>query len=738
MTTVRQNKSQFLYWFFLGLLFQTSIIYGQNKSISKKEKTAFQTSSKWLPEIDIRADIAIVYGVNGNPSDHNKVETFEERAKSWEDRGYNTHFMTGIAWGSYQDYFLGKWDGVNHLGEGQVQQNGDTIWHGRNVPYIVPSTPFTNYIKEKVIERVIDAGITSIYLEEPEFWARGGYSSAFKKAWQDYYGFAWRPQHESPENTWLANKLKYNLYFNILKEVSAYAKAYGKQKGFDVKVYVPTHSLVNYSSWSIVSPEASLASLPGIDGYIAQVWTGTSREPTYFNGLKKERTFENAFLEYGSMVSMTAPTGRKMFFLTDPIEDRRKTWEDYKQNYQATFAAKLLYPSVANYEVMPWPERIYTAPYEVAGSNKKILIPKSYSTQMQVMINALNQMPVSENNVSGSSGIGVLMGNSLMFQRLPTHDGYDDPQFSNFYGQTLPLLKRGVPVETVHMENLGYSETLSNIKVLVVSYSNMKPNSPIVHQQLAEWVKKGGVLIYVGKDQDPYQKVMEWWNTDGKKYNAPSEHLFELLNINPIEQGKFKVDKGSVFIIRKDPKEFVLEAHGDQKYLNVVTQAYEQEAKAGKLKLKNNFFLQRGPYQIISVLDENITKTSYQSKGPVMDLFAPNLPILSEKNTLPGSQSFLYDLSYIKNTNQPQVLASASRIYKEENTKNGYAFNAKSPENTINSMRVLIPKEPRRIEILNSKNQGTISFEKTWDSASKTLWLQFDNSPDGIKVNIEW
>ena len=36
-------------------------------------------------------------------------------------------------------------------------------------------------MKEKQIKRVIDAGITDIYLEEPEFWMRGGYSNAFKE-----------------------------------------------------------------------------------------------------------------------------------------------------------------------------------------------------------------------------------------------------------------------------------------------------------------------------------------------------------------------------------------------------------------------------------------------------------------------------------------------------------------------------------------------------------------------------
>ncbi len=293
------------------------------------EKTTFQTSNPWKPVTDVRADVAIVYSVKDH---HGKGDiTFEKRVQSWRDKGYKTHFMTGIAWGEYQDYFTGAWDGQKHLDEGQVTQKGDTIWHGRMVPYIVPSMNFIKYMKESVIKRVIDAGIDAIYLEEPEFWARSGYSTAFKKEWKAYYGFDWRPQHESPENTYLANKLKYHLYYRALNEVFTYAKEYGKSKGMTVRCYVPTHSLVNYSQWMIVSPEASLASLPCVDGYIAQVWTGTSREPNYFNGQAKERVFETAFLEYGSMESMTAPTGRKMFFLTDPIEDWPRDWADYKR-----------------------------------------------------------------------------------------------------------------------------------------------------------------------------------------------------------------------------------------------------------------------------------------------------------------------------------------------------------------------------------------------------------------------
>lgn len=138
---------------------------------------------------------------------------------------------------------------------------------------------------------------------------------------------------------------------------------------------MPTHSLINYTSWQIVSPEASLASLDCVDGYIAQVWTGTAREPNFYNGVQKERVFENAFLEYGCMKSMTAPLNRKMYFLTDPIEDRAKDWLDYKINYQATFAAQLMYPMVDTYEVMPWPDRIYQGLYRIAEQIRKNAFP---------------------------------------------------------------------------------------------------------------------------------------------------------------------------------------------------------------------------------------------------------------------------------------------------------------------------------------------------------------------------
>ncbi len=694
------------------------------KQVAQREQTTFQTAGHWKPATDIRSDLVMVYGANDRPR-----ETFSQRVQSWRDRGYTTHFMTGIAWGEYQDYFTGRWDGQWHLDEGQKQMNGDTIWHGHLIPYIVPTHNYLKYFKERHIKPVIDAGISSIFLEEPEFWARSGYSEAFKREWQEYYGFAWRPQHESAENTYLSNKLKYHLYYRALDETFTYAKQYGQQQGMEVRCYVPTHSLLNYAQWQIVSPEASLASMKNCDGYIAQVWTGTSREPNFFDGRMKERTFETAFLEYGCMYSMVAPTNRRVYFLTDPIEDRAKDWQDYRRNYQATFTAQLLYPGNNFYEVMPWPDRIYEGHYRKSlDSNERIRIPRFYSTQMQVMINTLNDMPVSDNQLSGTQGVGILMSNSLMFQRSPRPvEGYDDPQLSNFYGLALPLLKRGVPVGIVHLENTGYADTWKGVRVLLMSYSNQKPMTAAENEHLAHWVARGGHLIYAARDNDPFQHVLEWWNQGTMNYQAPADHLFELMGIPPAApEGTYHYGRGSVQIIRRDPKEFVMQQQGDAPLLTAVGNVLKD------ISFKNHFRLTRGAYELAAVLDEDVVSNEPLTlQGCFIDLFDPQLPVVRQKTVRPGEQAFLYNIEKVRKQRRPQVLAAASRQSEEQVSAHSYAFTAKSPAETTNVMRILLPSEPKRVTV-------SADSENHWDEDSHTLFLTFENQPDGVRVEIDF
>lgn len=689
-------------------------------------KTTFQSDHAWRPAIDNRGDAVMVYGVGGNPYSRSNSRALENCMNSWKERGYEVQFMTGISWGSYQDYFTGKWDGEEHMDEGQVRENGDTIWHHPNVPYVVPTENYLKYMKEVHVRRAIDAGIDVLYFEEPEFWAYGGYSVSFKREWEKFYGFGWRPQHESAGNTYLSNKLKYHMYCHALNEVCSYAKEYGKSLGRNILCFVPTHSLINYTALRIVSPEASLASLPCIDGYIAQTWTGTARMPNFYEGRRRERVFETSFLEYGCARSMTAPTGRTVYFLTDPVEDVPRDWADYRRNYEATFTAEILYPDVNTYEIMPWPARIYEGLYRKSATDEELIhIPPAYATQMQIMINALQQMPLSDNRVSGTDGISVLMANSLMFQSFPEHEGYSDPDLSGFFGEALPLLKRGVPVSMVHMENLPSRKALAGTKVLLMSYSNMKPMDSESHRILARWVHGGGSIIYSGRDDDPYQNVPEWWNSGGNAYTCPADHLFSLMGIpEGAPDGLYEHGKGKVRIIRRDSKEYAL--NDDSELVSAVLDLYP-----GEVCFKNSFVLDRGFYKIAAVMDESVSDEPLCMEGLFMDVYDPALPIVRSKVVEPGTQALLVDMSLIDRA-KPAVLSSASRAYEETFDGRDYSYIAKSPANTHNVSRVVLPSKPCSVLI-----NGEESFEDArWEEESSTYLIEFDNSPDGVSVHF--
>ncbi len=288
-------------------------------------KLLFQTDHSWSPRTNINADTVMVYGLD---------DTTSARIQSWRVHGYHVTVMTGVAWGRYGSYLRGDFDGTEHWDETQQEKSGKLVLHGgRDVPYIAPSLAYGKFLA-KGAEAAIDAGAEAIYLEEPEFWARAGWSPSFQREWQLFYHQPWQAPDSSPDAQYRASKLKYFLYRHALAQVFDDVKAYGAQHGRVIPCYVATHSLINYAQWSIVSPESSLLEV-GADGYIAQVWTGTAREPNFYEGRREQRTFATAFLEYGALQNIARSSRKPIWFLNDPIEDNpRHSWTDYRLNWE--------------------------------------------------------------------------------------------------------------------------------------------------------------------------------------------------------------------------------------------------------------------------------------------------------------------------------------------------------------------------------------------------------------------
>ncbi|HMF72377.1 MAG TPA: hypothetical protein VK616_12950, partial [Flavitalea sp.] len=133
-----------------------------------------------------------------------------------------------------------------------------------------------------------------------------------------------------------------------------------------------------------------------------------------------------------------------------------------------------------------------------------------------------------------------------------------------------------------------------------------------------------------------------------------------------------------------------------------------------------------------------ISKEPFTVNEPVIDLFDPQLPVLTKKTVAPGEQALLYNLGRVRNKKQPQVLASASRVYEESVKLNEYSFLSKSPVNTTNSMRILLPKAPTETVLTDAQGEKLTDVKTSWDAASSTYHLSFENSPEGTRVYLKW
>jgi hypothetical protein len=679
------------------------------------ERTCFQTSAPFSGAGDIGADVAIVYGIHDLP----------ERISGWRAHGYHVQMMTGSAWGTYQDYLYGKYDGSNHVDEVQKDRDGTLDSHGGDVYYMCPSTNFGNYLCMG-IQRALDAGVEAVYLEEPEYWVKNGYSEGFKREWRNYYDEDWQPPESSVDAAWKASKLKYFLYRRLLQQVFDHIQDFNKRTGQHVQCYVPTHSLLNYAHWRIVSPESSLARLKGCDGYIAQVWTGTARTPNMYHGEFKERTFETAFLEYGVMQNLVRSTGRSVWYLNDPVEDNPDhDWPDYRRNWESTLTASLFQPEVWRYEVAPWPERVFGGKYpKSAAPEDRQPIPPEYATELQVVFNSLKNMKQDDVGWDcGTTGIGVLVSDSLMFERGAPSSS--DPNMSHIYGMAMPLLMRGMPVTPVQLENVAIPHYLDPFHILLLTYEGMEPLSPEPHAALTDWVRQGGVLVVCDDDADPYNKVREWWNSDGSHYDTPRQDLFQRLGIaqdkaqpgSPYEMAR--VGRGAVIWLRENPADMAGQPDGDKQLIEVAKEA----ASLAKTKwvARNYLMLRRGPYIIAAGLDDSIGGRPRVLDGHFINLFDSTLAVQSQITIGPGSRYYLLDLDRI-NYGTSCVLASACRVNAlKQNGKTCSAY----VEGVTHTPAVILMKTKKAP--LSVRLGDSLLKDFNYSADDQLLWIYFTN-----------
>lgn len=740
--------------------------------IREKEeiKTGFQEIEPWSSEIDLQTDFVMVYGLN---------ESLESRMQQYRERGYKVHLMLGCAWGNYKEYLCGRWDGKEHWDECQTDRNGNPILHGVDTPYMVPTRSFIQYLTEHLCT-LIDKGITEIYMEEPEFWEAGGYSEAFKKEYLAYYGVDWEPPHTNINAKYRSSRLKAYLYGRLVRHLSRNIKEYGRKTGKEIHFYVATHSLVNYAQWKIMSPESRLLDVDEVDGFIAQVWTGTSGTGNVYEGHYKSRTFETAYLEYGIMQELVKGTDKEVWFLQDPVEDNPEHgWEEYEDKYKKTLTAALFWPDVDHYEVCPWPNRVFKGRYprkvglaegmipteDMEGAKN---IPDTYATFLASMIQTLGDMTKGENETE-KDAVGVFLADSCMYQRTyPDHvehhgqkinlSGMEDWMnrlifqkeeerqlllsmekmeyaykeccaFPDWFGLTLPLLKYGLPIQPVYFDHMvRYDEYLRKYRYLILSYEFMKPESEEFHHKLVEWVKQGGTLFYIGKDFDPYNYLQEWW----QKFfcDTPAQHLFAEFGMDKEPaNGCYRIGEGNVLVWNEVPALLSVNEAIADKYRNWIREGLKMGGY--HWKMCNYLSVRRDPYIVIASMQESDMGSVYTKEGLFVDLYEDKYPVVERVLVEPGQEKLLFDLEKIKE--DVRIIATAARIENMVCENGQLSIEAKAIDHIQVNMRIRLPGKPEDL-CAHTESGKNMELKSVWDEKSRTVLLSYRSNNEKVYI----
>lgn len=702
----------------------------------EEEITGYQSFSPYCSEIDLQCDFVMVYGLDAN---------MEERVKGFREQGYRVHLMTGVAWGNYKYYLDGGFDGRSHWDEAQKRRDGTNVEHCiPEIPYMVPTISFSDFLIE-LIKPAIDAGVEAVHLEEPEYWSFGGHAEAFKREYEFFYKKPWKYVEGSIDSIFKSSKVMAYLYMRTIDRITSSLKEYAKVKyNRDVRFYVATHSLISYTQIQMVSPESMLIDIPTLDGYIAQIWTGTSRAANEYQGSIRERTFEVGFMEYGIMQELVKGTGKKMWFLHDPVEDNPSfDWDDYEYNYVKTVVASLFHPKIYNYEICPWPDRVYMGTYPKNHPTvKEQPIPAHYATKLSNMVQMLGDMDQTDcKYITNNMEVGVLIGDSAMYQRnLPDEFMADtenanavSSRFPDFFGITMPLIKYGLPVRPVQLDNIrrvpGY---LDDYKVILLSYEFFKPESPDINVSIANWAFNGGCLIYIGDGSDPFHKIEHWWNKNGK-YATPADHLFESLGFKAApSEGLHICRDGKLNVLYKRPAVLTHSKAG----ADLVRKAVEDifDASGYHWEKTNSFVMRRGAYLIAACMNESITDNPVEIDGLFVDMTDYRLPVIKRAVVKPDENKIFYDLNRIIDKDYA-IIGTSFRIDEFVCGSNSAKLRCRGPKPLNGVLRLKLPFKPK--DVLVKGKDDAIRPDFVWDEASQTVLISFSNIGGWLNISIK-
>jgi hypothetical protein len=282
------------------------------------------------------------------------------------------------------------------------------------------------------------------------------------------------------------------------------------------------------------------------------------------------------------------------------------------------------------------------------------------------------------------------------------------------------------------LENVTIKNYLKDFRVLLLSYDGQKTLTPEIHAPLANWVKQGGILIVCDADADPYLHVREWWNTNGRQYSTPREHLFEQLCVpSSVTNGQLQaIAKGGLIWLRERPASSCNSAAGAAKIVEATKRA--ASAAAVKWRETNYLLLRRGPYLVAAGLDESIGGEPRKLQGRFVNLFDSDLRVQAEVTLKPNSRYLLLDLD-APEIKKKSLLASACKAILKDSTRSRLTYSVEGVGETTGIVLLQSAKPPRQVTLAGKPLE---TFE--YSGKDRLLWIRFENEAAPRELRLEF
>ena len=680
-------------------------------------------------------------------------------AESWSGAGYD----------------VGTTGSFNHIGASYETQYPEDLQMDINGS---PAAAWNSIVlTPRAIQYVIDNHITNgltinpwvIDFVEPEMFRRGLYGEGYKKLWKDTYGTDWVDPLSSPEVVFMSQRLNISTHVNAINAYSDYVKA----NSTSTKFGIAPHSTMAYSKFDLGITDGfhHMMSTGKVDMVTGQTWSNTIINPYLYQGQSVTYPFLHGYLGYGSYLDAAMHYDADFFALNDAMSDTAHGQNEpyWRLLNHDQLVSSLMYGEINRWEFI-WTDRSF------------MYVSPEYRAEQMNIYNAMKDISGQEYTMTaGTPGVTYLLSDTLAWQ-IPGDNWCKSP-YESFYGVTAPLVKDGIPVRTKAMELIDSPDDLKGVSLLIVSYDSMKPLSEEVNIALADWVKEGGTLLYVGGADDYVDIESEWWNGSGKG-GSPLQNLVDHLGMDvqvqrydegmdylewkdgtPDERfdeniwigmddftysfkgegfdtflaGSFgnafgiesKVGKGN-FLAVGLPSHYYAESEGGANLMRILTE-YALRRTGYRYVSSNSLMVERGDYTAVHSLTGETALT-----GQYIDIFSNTLDVVNDPVVAEGESRLFYQVS---GERPSPVLGYTGGILDElEETDSSTKLTYHGAENALVASRFLAPegKAPASVTVTDSKGNAVVPATK-WDAATRSLLVQAFTTPTNpVTVNVHW